>query len=554
MSLTNEVDRHAETAPSRVCPAPESATSIREFTHEFMIAQGLTKVFGNPGSNELPFLKGMPAEVQYVLGLHEGVVVGMADGFAQASGKPALVNLHAASGTGNAMGALTNAVYSQTPLVITAGQQVRETIGHESFLSNVDAALLTRPLTSWSMEPACAADVPRAFGQAVWEATTGTKGPVYLSVPYDDWDQPSSPNDRHLLARSVTEARCLSQEQLDRLVRRLDRADRVALVLGSAVDTVNASDDARILAERLNADVWVAPSPYRLPFPNRHGQFRGVLPAAIAGVSERLKDYDLVLVLGAPVFRYHQHAPGQYLADGVELVQITEETGAATRAPFGEAIVADVAGALAALSGNVAARPNSRAGSWRESTPAPQAQDGIFHPAKVFELLRENAPGNTAYVVESTSTNEAFWDQMDLRLPSSYFWPASGGLGFGMPAAVGVQMAMPQRPVIAVIGDGSANYGITALWTAAHYNVPVTFIILKNGTYGALRWFADLLQVEDAPGMDVDGIDFAALARGYGVAATTVASEKAFIDSLSRAASSGRPHLIEVATSLTTPQ
>lgn len=554
MSLTNEVDCHAVPAPFHVSTAPEPATSIREFTHEFMISQGLTTVFGNPGSNELPFLKGMPAEVQYVLGLHEGVVVGMADGFAQASGKPALVNLHAASGTGNAMGALTNAVYSQTPLIITAGQQVRETIGQESFLSNVDAALLTRPLTSWSMEPACAADVPRAFSQAIWEATTGTKGPVYLSVPYDDWDQPSSPNDRHLLTRTVTEARALPPEQLDRLVRRLDRASRVALVLGSAVDTVNASEEARILAERLDADVWVAPSPYRLPFPNRHGQFRGVLPAAIAGVSARLKDYDLVLVLGAPVFRYHQHAPGQYLAEGVELVQITEETGAATRAPFGEAIVADVAGALAALSGHVSARPNSRAGSWRESTPAPPVEDGIFHPAKVFELLRENAPENTAYVVESTSTNEAFWDQMDLRLPSSYFWPASGGLGFGMPSALGVQMAMPHRPVIAVIGDGSANYGITALWTAAHYNVPVIIIILKNGTYGALRWFADLLGVEDAPGMDVDGIDFAALARGYGVAATTAASEQEFIDSLSRAASSGRPHLIEVTTSLTTPQ
>jgi benzoylformate decarboxylase len=142
---------------------------------------------------------------------------------------------------------------------------------------------------------------------------------------------------------------------------------------------------------------------------------------------------------------------------------------------------------------------------------------------------------------------------MDLRHASSYFWPAAGGLGFGMPAAVGVQMAMPDRPVIAVIGDGSANYGITALWTAAQYRVPVVFIILKNGTYGALRWFADVLGVPDAPGMDVPDIDFSSLAHGYGVGASAVRSEEEFLAALRAALSGQRPHLIEVATTLTTP-
>ena len=554
MTLIRETLYEAPTlAPSPAAPS-ETARTVREMTHELMGAHGLTTIFGNPGSNELPFLKDLPAEMTYVLGLHEGVVVGMADGFAQATGRPVLVNLHAASGTGNAMGALTNAVYSQTPLVITAGQQVRSTIGLESFLSNVDAAQLTRPLTSWSLEPSCASDVPRAFSQAVWEADTGTKGPVYLSVPYDDWDQPASANDRHLLGRTLTEARSLSQDQLQELTRRLDAAQRVALILGSAVDIPGAAANARVLAERLDADVWVAPSPYRLPFPNRHGQFRGVLPASIAGVSDALKAYDLVLVMGAPVFRYHQHVPGDYLPAGVELIHLTDETGAATRAPFGEAIVADVAGSLAALAGSVAPRANDRSEQWRASAPAPAVTDGVFHPEKVFELLRVHAPRETSYVVESTSTNEAFWKQMDLRLPSSYFWPASGGLGFGMPAAVGVQMALPSRPVIAVIGDGSANYGITALWTAAQYKVPVVFIILKNGTYGALRWFADLLGVPDAPGMDVPDIDFTALARGYGVGSSTVRSEQEFSEALRSAMAVDRPHLIEVETSLTTPQ
>ena len=142
---------------------------------------------------------------------------------------------------------------------------------------------------------------------------------------------------------------------------------------------------------------------------------------------------------------------------------------------------------------------------------------------------------------------------MDLREPSSYFWPASGGLGFGLPAAVGVQMALTDRQVIAIIGDGSANYGITALWTAAQYDIPVVFIILKNGTYGALRWFSQLLDTPDAPGMDVPDIDFLALARGYGVQARTVDTDTDFIDALADAIASGKPHLIEVRTNLTQP-
>lgn len=132
---------------------PHPPHTVRSVVHQLMLKYGMTRIFGNPGSNELPFLKDLPDQVDYILGLHEQVVLGIADGYAQASGKPTLVNLHAASGTGNAMGALTNSHYSRTPLVVTAGQQVRETIGMHSFLSNVDAAQLTRPLTKWSSEP-----------------------------------------------------------------------------------------------------------------------------------------------------------------------------------------------------------------------------------------------------------------------------------------------------------------------------------------------------------------------------------------------------------------
>ncbi len=526
-------------------------STVRDSSHALLRRHGVAKLFGNPGSNELPFLQDLPDGVDYVLGLHEGVVVGMADGYAQATGRPALVSLHAASGTGNAMGALTNAVYSHTPLVLLAGQQVRETLGLEPMLANVDAAQITRPLTRWSYEPASATDVPRALNQAFEEARRGAGGPVYLSVPYDDWDRVASPADRHLLERSVVEGREAPEPVVAALVEELDGAQRPALVLGPAADTAEGYAASVRLAESLGADVWVSPSTHRMPFPNRHPLFRGVLPAAIGHVAELLGGNDLVLVAGAPVFRYHQYVPGDYLADGTRLVQLTDDAGEAARAPMGRSLVADVAGTLERLAAGVRDR-GVTIGPFVEPAPPRTGSDGRLDPEEVFAAVRETAPGDTAYVVESTSTNAAFWAQMDLRSPQSYFWPASGGLGFGLPAAVGVRMGL-ERPVVALVGDGSANFGITALWTAAQERVPVVFVILNNGTYGALRWFADLLQVPKAPGLDVPGIDFVRLGEGYGVPSARAHDVDELRRLLAEGLASDGPSLIEVPTTLTTP-
>ena len=192
--------------------------TVHSASYDILRQQGLTTVFGNPGSNELPFLKGFPEDFRYILGLHEGAVVGMADGFALASGQPAFVNLHAAAGTGNGMGALTNAWYSHSPLVITAGQQVRSMIGVEAMLANVDAPQLPKPLVKWSAEPACAEDVPRALSQAIHMANQAPKGPVYLSIPYDDWARPAPAGVEHLARRQVATAGLPSAAQLRSLV------------------------------------------------------------------------------------------------------------------------------------------------------------------------------------------------------------------------------------------------------------------------------------------------------------------------------------------------
>ncbi|MEV6831166.1 benzoylformate decarboxylase [Amycolatopsis sp. NPDC051102] len=520
--------------------------TARRLAHEFLDRRGLTTIFGNPGSNELPFLAELPENFRYVLGLHEGVVVGMADGYAQATGRPVLVNLHAAAGSGNAMGALTNAVHSRTPLVLTAGQQVRSAIGMEAMLANTDATQLMRPLVTWAGEPSCAADVPRSLAQAVFEAELHRR-PTYLSVPYDDWA--AELTETATLDRQVQRGLAPTEAQLDDLAASIAAAKNPALVLGGDIDAGGLFDRAVALAEHLDLPTWVAPSPHRLPFPNRHRLFRGVLPAGIAPVSDALAGHDVVLVLGAPVFRYHQHVPGPFLPAGTRLIQVTDDFGAAARAPMGEALVADPAPVIEALLAKVPGRA-TQAG--HVENPAPRTGGKALHPEQVFAALRDTQPGDTRYVVESTSTNSAWWRQMDLRREGSYFFPAAGGLGFGLPAAVGVAMGSPDRPVVGVIGDGSANYGITALWSAAQYRVPVTFVILRNGVYGALRWFGELLGTPDVPGTEIPGLDFTAIAAGYGVEATTVTDEEHLRTQLKTTPDG--PRLIQVDTEPTSPE
>lgn len=545
-----------------------TARTVRELTHRVLQAAGVSTIFGNPGSNELPFLVDLPDGMRYVLGLHEGVVVGMADGFAQASGGVGFVNLHAASGTGNAMGALTNAAISRSRVVVLAGQQVRSTVGQHVMLANSDASLLTRPLTGFSAEPLSAGDVPRTIAQALHESTTARGGPSYVSVPYDDWDQPTEPGGDLLLARVVVRSAHAHPDEVAALARRLGEAVAPLLVLGSDLDGPVPMDDLVALAEHLEAPVWAAPSLYRLPFPNRHPLFRGVLPAGVRSIRDAFEGHDLVVVLGAPVFRYHQYEPGDFLPEGTRVVQVTDDAAAAARAPFGDAVVADpasvVAGLLAALGvgemtevagRSVAGRStDGGAGSsvrYRACDQPREGHSGLLHPAEVFAALRRTQPEDTAYVVESTSTNADFWAQMDLRHPGSYYFPASGGLGFGMPAAIGVALAVPSRRVVAVIGDGSASYGITALWTAAQLRVPVTFVILRNGTYGALRWFAELLQTPDVPGIDIPDIDYVPIAEGYGVPGTHV-TDLGSLERLLTTEPKG-PRLVQVDTALTTP-
>jgi benzoylformate decarboxylase len=213
----------------------------------------------------------------------------------------------------------------------------------------------------------------------------------------------------------------------------------------------------------------------------------------------------------------------------------------------GDAIVGDIYATLQALADN--ARRSDRPSPTPQAKVAPgEIGPSPLSPETVFDVLAATAPSDVIYLNESTSTTKMMWQRLPMEEPGSYYFAAAGGLGFAMPAALGVKLAEPSRRVIAVIGDGSANYSITALWTAARYKIPVVFLILKNGTYGALRWFAEVLKVNAVPELDVPGIDFPSLAKGYGVEGINAGTAEELKQVLTTALASPTPTLIEVAT------
>ena len=504
-------------------------------------------MFGNPGSTELPMLKDYPDDFTYVLGLQEAVVVGMADGYAQARRAPALVNLHTAPGVGNAMGAIFNAQANHSPLVITAGQQTRSLITLQANLTNRDATRMPHPLVKSSYEPARAQDVPLALARATHLASLPPKGPTFVSIPMDDWDAEVDEADARAAIERKTSGRAgADPELIADLARRLEAAANPVLVAGPDIDASGAWDLAVALVERQNLPVFSIPATGggRLGFPESHPNFRGILPPAIGPLAETLAGRDLILVVGSSVFPYYPNLPGPLLPEGATLVAITSDPDEASRAPMGDAIVADVKLTLVRLLEEVGESDRDPG----ESLPQPSAgpeQDPITGTA-AMNALAGVFPDDAIVVLEAPSSTLALRNQLRLSRPGSYFFGAGGGLGFGLSAAVGVQLAEPDRPVVCVVGEGSVQYAVTAFWSAVAYDAPVTFCVLRNSEYAILKWFSAIEAVEGAPGLDLPALDTAAVAAGYGVNTQRVSAADELRDALASAIPSSRPELVEV--------
>ena len=522
-------------------------SSVREAVFAMFRERGMTTIFGNPGSTELPMLADYPSDFRYVLGLQEATAVGMADGFAQASGAPAHVNLHTAPGLGNGMGAIFNAQANKSPLLVTAGQQSRSLMTLQANLTNRDATRVPHPLVKWSYEPPRAEDVPHALARAIHMAALPPKGPAFVSVPMDDWDaEVDAGAAAHATSRAVGGRAGADPAAVSELAERLRAAERPALVVGPDVDASGAWDAAVALVEAQHLAVWATPAPGggRIGFPEDHAAFQGILPPAIGPAGETLAAYDLVIAVGTSVFPYYPNIPGPLLAEGTSLVAITNDPDEAARAPMGDAIVADVALTLAALA-EAAGGSDRSAPDARPAAEEPEATSPLS-PTNVHAGLAEVFPDDGIVVLESPSSTLALRNQVRASRPGSYYFGAGGGLGFALPASIGVQLAQPSRPVVCILGEGSAQYAIQGLWSAVAYDVPVTFLILRNSEYAILKWFASLEDVNAAPGLDLPALDTAALATGYGMKAERVEGRDELVEALRGAIAAEEPRLVEV--------
>lgn len=514
--------------------------TVREETLALLRRLGIRRIFGNPGSTELPLYRDFPADFAYVLGLQESVVVGMADGFAQATHNAAVVNLHSAVGVGHAMGNIFTAFRNRTPLVITAGQQARELLPLEPFLFSSQATELPRPYVKWAIEPARAADVPRAIERAYHIAMTPPRGPVFVSIPIDDWDAACEP----LAPRAVAAVQRTDDAALARLAAALGNSQRPVFVVGAAVDRDGAWEDLIRLAERHGALVWASPLIGRCGFPENHPLFAGFLPAFRDQICQRLTGHDLLIAIGAQVFNYHAQAPGPFVPAGLQVFQVTEDPDWAAASVAGESIVGAVGPALRVLAASPRPGPASTQAGRKAVARLPLADP--LSAALLLQTLAELRTPDSIVVEEAPSSREAMHDHLPILQPETFFTCSSGGLGHALPAAVGIALARPGQRVIALLGDGSAMYSIQALWNAAQLKLPLAVVIVNNGRYEALRNFALRFGLVEPVGIQLPGIDFVQLAQAQGCQGLRVTRAADLHAALRTALAADRPTLVDV--------
>ncbi len=490
-------------------------TTVREATYQVLRDVGMTTIFGNPGSSELPFLKDMPAGFDYVLGLHERTAAGMGLGYALGRNEPAFVNLHSIASAGNGLSALIDAYYLHAPLVVTTGQQDRRQIMAEPFLVS-RAVDVVKPYVKWACEPLRAEDVPAAIARGYQLAMQPPRGPVFISIPMDDWNKPCQP----VRARRVSQTVEPNLEALDEVAHAIESSKKLTLIAGSQIEEDGAWNDVIALAERLNADVYAEPIAPRWAFPRTHRLFRGGLLPAQKPLADQLAGYDTVVVLGAPVFLYYAYVPGDPIRPGTKLFQITNSPQDASAALAGASIIGNIATAARYLREHV--KKVEREVRPQEAVPEPK-DDYPMTTAHLFSTLAKVMPHDAIIAEECPSSKGDLDRYVRLDKPGSFYSVRSGILGFAAPAAVGLQLAHPQRRVICAIGDGSLQYSVQALWSAVQAKAPVIFVVICNGNYSALEGFRKFTQVgKNVPGIDIPGIDATQIARGYGMQARTV--------------------------------
>ena len=542
---------------------------------EILAQAGVRYLFGNPGTTELPLNDALAADdrFQYILGVQEIPVTAMADGYAMAGGEIGVVNLHIAAGLGNAMGMIYNAHCEGTPLLLTAGQQDRRLRFDEPVLAG-DLVEVARPWTKWAVEVQRVEDLPNAVRRAVQIATTPPTGPVFLSLPVDLQMEPcqgldlSPPQtlDRHV--RPATAA-------LERAAEVLREAKKPVILAGSRVVEAGASEELTALAELLGAPVFAegTSSHGRLPMASNHPLYQSVLPYWSPEIRETLQEFDVAFAVGLNVLRLYIHRqPERPLPEHLRLFHMDsspEEIGKNFPVEVGlwcdplsglqelhtvlsSRLEEDQRQAVGQRIADYAEQKQQRQTQLREEIQTQQAARPMT-PLALMGALADALPENVAVVEEAITTHQNVFERLGvLRDPKAFFAHRGWALGWGVGCSLGVKLAWPDRPVLGVIGDGSALYGIQALWSAARYQIPVTWVIANNAQYKILKVCGDVLDLPGlkdpaCPGLDIvrPQVDYVALARSFGVASQRVETPEELRQAVAESLAGDRPQLIE---------
>ena len=512
-----------------------ATATVRDEVVQILRRGGVTRIFGNPGSTEIPFLGDLPPELEFVLGLHEGPVVGMATGYALATGRPSVVNLHTHAGLGNAVNAIACARDGRVPLVVIVGQQDRRQLALQPFLTGRSLDRLAGDYPVWSTFPASAAEVPGAIARALYEASVH-RGPALVIVPMGDWDE-AVPEERGAIAApdELAHVPAVADEALAELVQLVEASSSPAIVVGTGTDSAAGWDAVAGLAERLACPVWQDTFSSRAGFPQDHPLFAGHLPWRRSELRDLFADVDLVLAVGTPGLRLYVYDPGPLLGAATRFAVVSEFADEALRSPCDLAVLAPPAAVCARLAGRLEQRGGADGALLRRPpAPAPPAKGEPLRDAHLVAALAERLPPDAALVEEAPSTRPEILSRIAIRSPLGFLAVANGSLGFGLAGAIGLRMGQPNRPVVALLGDGSAAYSLQGLWTAAHYGVGAVFVVVGNGRYAVLD---QLAQAHGVAGVwpAFDSLDLATVAEGLGCAAERVTTHDELENALDRA-------------------
>jgi len=550
-------------------------TGIEAFL-EVLARTGITHIFGNPGTTELPLNDALTRDrrFQYLFGIQEIPVMAMADGYTMASGKVGVVNLHISCGLGNAMGMLYNAHCEGTPLLVTAGQQDRRLRLAEPVLDG-DIVSVAKPWTKWSYEVQRVEDIPAAVRRAIQTALTPPTGPVFLSLPIDVQMETAAEFDLAPPVLVNTRVRP-PLDELRRAAQLLAQAKNPVILAGSRVTEAGACGELTQVAERLGACVFSegTTSHGRLPMASDHPLYRSALGYWSHDVRKQLQPFDVALVVGMNVLRLYIHQePAMPLPEDLRVVHLDNsprEIG--KNYPVDVGLWGDPKCGLAELDELLAAAQTSdhtqaarrRVDDYRREREQQQSalrksideQQSArpMAPLVLMKSLADAMPTNTAVIDEAITTQQNVFERLGaIRDPAAHFAHRGWALGWGVGCALGVKLAWPDRPVLGVIGDGSSLYGIQGLWSAAHHQIPVTFVIANNRQYKILKVCGDVLDMpalRDAscPGMNITGpnVDFVGLAKSLGVDAQRIGDPKELVDCVRSSLLGDRPRLIEV--------